>query len=75
MGEAAELSAQLGGRGRMGMNAPGIDNRQMALNIMHWLSRQLEFYPSAPVATAYLRPCAGVAPPFAGRFARPRGSR
>jgi hypothetical protein len=22
----------------MGMNVPGIDNRQMALNIMHWLS-------------------------------------
>jgi hypothetical protein len=26
----------------MGMNVPGIDNKQMALNIMHWLSRQLE---------------------------------
>ena len=24
------------------MNVPGIDNRQMALNIMHWLSRQLD---------------------------------
>ena len=26
----------------MGMNCPGIDNRQMALNIMHWLSGLLE---------------------------------
>jgi len=43
MGEAAELSAQLAGvDGKMGMNAPGIDNRQMALNIMHWLSGALE---------------------------------
>jgi hypothetical protein len=43
MGEAAELSAQLIGFDRkMGMNVPGIDNRQMALNIMHWLSGLLE---------------------------------
>jgi hypothetical protein len=42
MGEAAELSAQLAGDEPMGMNVPGIDNRQMALNIMHWLSRQME---------------------------------
>ena len=42
MGEAAELSAQLSGLDPMGMNVPGIDNRQMALNIAHWLSRQLE---------------------------------
>ena len=42
MGEAAELSAQLAGLEPMGMNVPGIDNRQMALNIMHWLSGQLE---------------------------------
>jgi hypothetical protein len=43
LGEAAMLSAQLAGpRGRpMGMNAPGIDDRQLALNIMHWLSRLL----------------------------------
>ncbi len=44
LGEAAMLSAQLvlqpgGGKARsMGMNWPGIDNRQLALNIMHWLS-------------------------------------
>jgi hypothetical protein len=47
MGEAAELSAQVIGAGgspdnMMGMNVPGIDNRQMALNIMHWLSGLLE---------------------------------
>jgi hypothetical protein len=27
---------------RMGMNRPGIDNRQIALNIMHWLSGALK---------------------------------
>ncbi len=43
MGEAAELSAQVAGATfKMGMNVPGIDNRQMALNIMHWLSGLLE---------------------------------
>jgi hypothetical protein len=40
MGEAAMLSAQLAGQEDrpMGMNVPGSDNRQLALNIMHWLS-------------------------------------
>ncbi len=38
MGEAAELSAQLIGTERFGMNVPGLDNRQMALNILRWLS-------------------------------------
>jgi hypothetical protein len=40
LGEAGQLSAQILGpmRQPMGMNVPGIDNRQMALNIMHWLS-------------------------------------
>ncbi|MBZ5498854.1 MAG: hypothetical protein LAP85_20855 [Acidobacteriia bacterium] len=40
LGEAAMLSAQLAGPQRMkfGMNRPGIDNHQLALNIMHWLS-------------------------------------
>lgn len=44
MGEAAMLSAQLAGpqRGPMGMNVPGSDNRQLALNIMHWLSGLLK---------------------------------
>ncbi len=40
LGEAAMLSAQVNGRQgvKMGMNVPGTDNRQFALNIMHWLS-------------------------------------
>ncbi len=37
-----KLSAQLIGNDRYGMNVPGLDNRQMALNIMHWLSGLLE---------------------------------
>jgi hypothetical protein len=43
MGEAAMLSAQLMGPNRVpfGMNRPGLDNRQLALNIMRWLSRAL----------------------------------
>lgn len=46
LGEAAMLSAQLTGPGRetiaVGMNRPGNDNRQLALNIMHWLSGLLK---------------------------------
>jgi hypothetical protein len=44
LGEAAMLSAQLAGPNKMafGMNRPGIDNRQLALNIMHWLSGKLK---------------------------------
>ena len=39
LGEAAMLSAQIAANGeRMGMNAPGSDDRQFALNILHWLS-------------------------------------
>ena len=40
MGEAGMLSAQLMGPDKLpfGMNRPGIDNRQLALNIMRWLS-------------------------------------
>jgi hypothetical protein len=43
LGEAAMLSAQLAGPNKMrfGMNRPGLDNRQLALNIMHWLSGML----------------------------------
>ena len=51
LGEAAMISAQIikGPAAqllgvdelRMGMNRKGIDNRQLALNIMHWLSRLL----------------------------------
>jgi len=43
LGEAAMLSARLhrfDGR-PIGMNTPGYDNRQLALNIMHWLTRVL----------------------------------
>lgn len=44
LGEAGMLSAQVVGRERVkfGMNRPGIDNRQLALNIMHWLSGLLK---------------------------------
>ena len=44
LGEAGMLLAQIVGAQRMpfGMNRPGIDNRQLALNIMHWLSGLLE---------------------------------
>jgi hypothetical protein len=43
LGEAGMLSAQVVGAQQMkfGMNRPGIDNRQLALNIMHWLSGKL----------------------------------
>lgn len=44
MGEAAMLSAQVTGPQStpMGMNLPGGDNKQLALNIMHWLSGLLK---------------------------------
>jgi hypothetical protein len=44
LGEAAMLSAQVAGPNKMafGMNRPGIDNRQFALNLMHWLSGLLK---------------------------------
>jgi len=44
LGESAMLSAQLAGPNGnpFGMNCPGIDNRQLALNIMHWLSGLLK---------------------------------
>lgn len=44
LGEAAMLSAQITGANKMpfGMNVPGIDNRQLALNIVHWLSGLLK---------------------------------
>jgi hypothetical protein len=43
LGDAGMLSAQRNGRGGspVGMNFPGYDNRQLTLNIMHWLSRLL----------------------------------
>ena len=44
LGEAAMLSAQVAGSEnfKMGMNVPGNDNRQFALNVMHWLSGLLK---------------------------------
>jgi hypothetical protein len=43
LGDAAMLTAQLGFRGyRFGMNVTGVDNRQLALNVMHWLSGLLK---------------------------------
>ena len=43
-GEAGMLSAQVSGHDRrpVGINYPGIDNKQLALNIMHWLSGLLK---------------------------------
>ena len=43
LGEAAMLTAQIAPQGfRVGMNLPGYGNRQLALNIMHWLSGLLK---------------------------------
>jgi hypothetical protein len=44
LGTAGMLSAQVTGRDNtsLGMNYPGIDNKQLALNIMHWLSGLLK---------------------------------
>ena len=43
LAEAAMLTAQIDGRTKkpFGMNVQGVDNRQLALNIMHWLSKIL----------------------------------
>ena len=43
-GEAAMFSAQLAGPGgefKMGMNEPGLDNRQFTTNVLRWLGRKL----------------------------------
>jgi hypothetical protein len=44
LGEAAMLSAQVSGPQNqpMGMNVPGSDNKQLVLNIMHWLTGLLK---------------------------------
>jgi len=43
LGEAGMLTAQVTGNGeKFGMNTPGIDNKQFALNLMHWLAGTLE---------------------------------
>lgn len=43
LGDAAMLSAQVTGSDNrpLGVNIPDIDNKQLALNIMHWLSGKL----------------------------------
>ncbi len=59
LGEAAMLTAQVNGRQRirMGMNVPGTDNRQFALNVMHWLSRvKLSAEPDAIAAKPKSKP-------------------
>ena len=39
LGEAAVLTAKLDPLGfKFGMNRPGSDDKQLVLNIMHWLS-------------------------------------
>ena len=40
--QAAMLTAQVARGAKFGMNSPGNDNRQLALNIMHWLSNEHE---------------------------------
>src|SRR5215510_1135997 len=44
LGEAAMITAQTdgGGKVKFGMNRPGNDNKQLALNIMRWLSGLLD---------------------------------
>jgi hypothetical protein len=45
LGEADMLSALLGNPPEnepIGMNYPGVDNKQLTLNIMHWLSGLLK---------------------------------
>jgi hypothetical protein len=39
LGEAAMITAQIDEKSKFGMNFPPNDNRQFALNIMHWLSK------------------------------------
>jgi hypothetical protein len=43
LGEAAMMTAQVAGsrHNPMGMNVPGSDDRQFALNVMRWLARAL----------------------------------
>jgi hypothetical protein len=42
LGEAAMLTAQMEGGVKFGMNREGNNNKQLALNIMHWLSGLLK---------------------------------
>ena len=47
LGEAGMLTAQRDGDERFGMNVSGNDDRQLALNVMHWLSRAGRRAPAA----------------------------
>jgi hypothetical protein len=38
LGEAAMITAQMDGGRPIGMNVPGVDNRQFLLNTIHWLA-------------------------------------
>jgi hypothetical protein len=68
LGEAALLSAQFYGGQPVGMNDPANDNRQLALNIMHWLSGLIPVNPrtakkaATPRRSAAARKAKGVAP-------------
>ena len=48
LGEAGMLTAQVQDGRVFGMNLPGNDNRQFALNLMHWLSRLPMWEDQAP---------------------------
>ena len=53
LGESGMLRAQKEKSGALvGMNHPGCDNRQLALNIAHWLSRETAAGAPAPTAPA-----------------------
>jgi hypothetical protein len=41
MADAGSLTARVAGRSRIGINSSDMDNQQLALNIMHWLTRVL----------------------------------
>jgi S1-C subfamily serine protease len=74
LGEAGMLTAQVAGpqRDPMGMNLPGTDNRQFALNLMHWLSKLLPATspsPSVSAVAARTLPAAAPTPPATGSTA------
>jgi S1-C subfamily serine protease len=70
LGEAGMLSAQINGpfKMRVGMNVSGIDNRQLALNIMHWLSG-VTFPSPSPLASSNPQPKPAPAETNAGGLA------
>ncbi|MHB1561491.1 MAG: hypothetical protein ACYC61_28920, partial [Isosphaeraceae bacterium] len=81
LGEAGMLGAQVVGRtgAPMGMNFPGVDNRQFALNAMHWLAGVK--FPEAAVEAAVAsspspaaEPAASASTPVSGRSGRAAGA-